>query len=454
MVRTPARGHAGAMTTTPPDAPTGTAPDPGDGGPRATRDQVRDLGRLRRSRTDRKVAGVAGGLARHLDIDPVILRVAFVVLVFFGGAGLLLYGACWLLVPEEGSDSAPISLDERSRTVALAIVGGLAVVALIGDSWGFFGFPWPLAIIAVVALLILTRRGVSGPGTPVPGAGVPAWSRPAGPAPTYAAPTHTSPTYAGPAYAGPTYPATPGYAVPATPRNPRRRGPVLFWFTLALITLALGVLGIVDLAGAPVADPAYPALAVGLTGAMLLVGAFWGRAGGLILLGLVSSFALTGATVAGQFDGETVHEKPLTAAAVQDSYDIGMGELVLDLSKVADPQSLDGRQIHLEAGIGRIEVIVPRGVDIDASGRVGGPGHVVLFGDDLGGVDTTLERRRDGGTDAALLTIDAELGIGEIEVRLAAPVPAPAPAVPNTPDHANTPNTPTTPNGHSRRSHR
>jgi hypothetical protein len=225
---------------------------------------------------------------------------------------------------------------------------------------------------------------------------------------------------------------------------------VLFWFTLALITLALGVLGIVDLAGAPVADPAYPALAVGLTGAMLVVGAFWGRAGGLILLGLVSSFALTGATVAGQFDGETVHEKPLTAAAVQDSYDIGMGELVLDLSKVADPQSLDGRQIHLEAGVGRIEVIVPRGVDIDASGQVGGPGHVVLFGDDKGGVDTTLERRRDGGTDAALLTIDAELGIGEIEVRLAAP----APAVPTTPDQANTPNTPTTPNGHSRRSHR
>src|SRR5689334_7243536 len=76
----------GAMTTTPPEAPTD--------GPRVTRDEVRDLARLRRSLTDRRVAGVAGGLGRHLDVDPLILRVAFVVLTFFGGAGLILYGAC------------------------------------------------------------------------------------------------------------------------------------------------------------------------------------------------------------------------------------------------------------------------------------------------------------------------------------------------------------------------
>ena len=42
--------------------------------------EARDLSRLRRSSTDRHVAGVAGGLGRHLDVDPVILRVAFVVL--------------------------------------------------------------------------------------------------------------------------------------------------------------------------------------------------------------------------------------------------------------------------------------------------------------------------------------------------------------------------------------
>ena len=97
------------MTQNPPEAPAEHPSDAGghagpDGGPRVTRDEIRDLGRLRRSRDDRKIAGVAGGLARHLDIDPIIVRVALVVLIFFGGAGLLIYGAGWLLVPEEGTE--------------------------------------------------------------------------------------------------------------------------------------------------------------------------------------------------------------------------------------------------------------------------------------------------------------------------------------------------------------
>ena len=148
------------MTTTPPDAPIGPPPpDPtGDHGPRVDRDQVRDLGRLRRSRSDRKVAGVAGGLGRHLDIDPLILRVAFVVLVFFGGAGLIVYAACWLLVPEDGSDRAAIHLDERSRTFVLIGAGAIAALAMIGDSWGGGWFPWPVAVVALIALWLLTRN--------------------------------------------------------------------------------------------------------------------------------------------------------------------------------------------------------------------------------------------------------------------------------------------------------
>ena len=156
------------MTSTPPEAP----PPLDDGqGPRVTRDEIRDLGRLRRSVTDRKVAGVAGGLGRHLDIDPVIFRVAFVVLVFFGGAGLILYGALWLLVPEEGRDRAAVGLDERSRSIALIIVGVLAALALLGDSLGRFWFPWPVAIIAVVVLLLVTRR--DNPSTRPPAAAAP-----------------------------------------------------------------------------------------------------------------------------------------------------------------------------------------------------------------------------------------------------------------------------------------
>src|SRR6185436_14927780 len=122
------------MTTTPPDTspPQGPAPD---SGPRVGWDDIRDLARIRRSRSDRKVAGVAGGLGRHLDIDPVILRVAFVVLTFFGGVGLLLYVALWLLLPDDGKDWAKIKLDRRSRTVALVMVGILALVLLFSHGW-------------------------------------------------------------------------------------------------------------------------------------------------------------------------------------------------------------------------------------------------------------------------------------------------------------------------------
>ena len=318
------------MTTTPPEAPSGPpAGNPGDDGPRVTRDEMRDLGRLRRSATDRKVAGVAGGLARHLDVDPLILRVAFVVLAFFGGAGLILYGACWLLVPEEETGEAAVNLDERSRTLALLVVGAIAAFALIGDSWGVFWFPWPLAIVALVVLFFITRKDRRTPPGPAAGPQQPAGQYTPQPeqwnAPTY-------PGYTG--YAASPYPETgPAYGPPEPaparkrPRDPRRRGPILFWFTLALITLGLGILGTIDVAGAPVADGAYPALAVGTIGVMLLVGAFCGRAGGLIVLGLVASFGLAGATAADQWDGTQRYESPDTAALVQDKYDFGAGEI-------------------------------------------------------------------------------------------------------------------------------
>src|ERR1044072_3988853 len=97
------------MTTTPPDTSQQPGPAP-DSGPRVGWDDIRDIARLRRSRPGLRVAGVAGGLGRHLDIDPVILRVEFVVLTFFGGVGLLLYIALWLLLPEDGRDWAKLKL--------------------------------------------------------------------------------------------------------------------------------------------------------------------------------------------------------------------------------------------------------------------------------------------------------------------------------------------------------
>ncbi len=404
---------AGSPGDTPQPSAAGAAHDPASGGPRVTKDEVRDLGRLRRSITDRKVAGVAGGLARHLDIDPVIVRVALVVLIFFGGAGLIVYGACWLLVPEEGRRSARLHLDDRSRSVALIVVGVLAAVSAVGDTWGAFRFPWPLAIVALVVLLMLNRRDrASGHREPAP---TETTSAPPAHAPAIAQSTYEQPAY------------QPAYAQGAHPRAPRRRGPVLFWFTLALIALGIGVLGIFDLAGAPVADSAYPALAVGLSGLMLLVGAFYGRAGGLILLGLVSTMALAGASAADNWETTTVSERPTSAAQVADGYSFSTGEFVLDLSSVSDVAALDGRTIELNGDIGHLEVILPAGIETRMQASVHWVGSVDFFGRTNEGFDVTASRFHNGdpGTgdttvattsDTPTLVIAADLNLGHVEV--------------------------------------
>jgi phage shock protein C len=57
--------------------------------------------KLYRSRTDRKLAGVCGGLAQYFNLDATLLRVLFVVLAVLGGSGLVLYLAMWIIVPNE-----------------------------------------------------------------------------------------------------------------------------------------------------------------------------------------------------------------------------------------------------------------------------------------------------------------------------------------------------------------
>lgn len=59
--------------------------------------------RLYRSREDRSVAGVAGGLAEYFQVDPTLVRILFVIFTIAGGPGLLLYVILWIVMPEEPS---------------------------------------------------------------------------------------------------------------------------------------------------------------------------------------------------------------------------------------------------------------------------------------------------------------------------------------------------------------
>ncbi|MFN8193455.1 MAG: PspC domain-containing protein [Nocardioidaceae bacterium] len=454
------------MTTTPPQAPHEPGPQPdGADRPRPTGDQLRDVSRLRRTvGVQRKVAGVAGGLARHFDIDPVIVRVAFVVLAIFGGGGVLLYIALWLLLPDDEGSSATFSLDHRSLSVVLVVLGAVAALALLGSSWGGYHFPWPLVLIGLVIALVVVNRqkndpqhpGAPGPMAPPPPGAQPPPYQPFQPyqaydpqAPqtqettvqtpvgtpgdtgttgtaTYPTTGYQQPTY-GTAYPGyqtyqpPTQPpygaGYPGTMPAPFPPNPRKRGPILFWFTLALVVLALGVLGMVDVGGADIPGSAYPALATVISGVMLVVGSFFGRAGGIILLGLMSAVGLAGASVGEHVTDRTTTEAPQFAAGVQSRYNLDAGELVVDLTQVDDVQALDGRTIRIDGGAGRIVVIVPEDMDVDATAVVDGPGRVEVFGTERDGIDNRLSGSHDVIGENGSLDIHAELGIGEIEIR-------------------------------------
>jgi phage shock protein C len=67
--------------------------------------------KLYRSRSNRQVAGVCGGLAQYFNLDATLIRILFVVLAVLGGSGLLLYVAMWIIVPNEPSTAAQSSRD-------------------------------------------------------------------------------------------------------------------------------------------------------------------------------------------------------------------------------------------------------------------------------------------------------------------------------------------------------
>jgi hypothetical protein len=260
------------------------------------------------------------------------------------------------------------------------------------------------------------------------------WATAAGEAPSYDAPVAEQPgsgptsyqaSYEAPAYAGyeqpahqpPAPPAYPAKYVHPIPRNPRKRGPKLFWFTMALAALAVGVVGIVDVSGAPVADSTYPAVVVGVVGVMLLVGAFYGRAGGLILVGLLAAGGTAVGVASEEWDGERVEIVPATSGEVQDSYDYDVGEFVLDLSLVTDPEELDGKTIRMSADVGELAVVVPEDMDVTVTGTIDGPGGTTLFDEESGGIDHTSTASHDGGEDVPKLTLDLQLDVGHIDVR-------------------------------------
>src|SRR3954447_25378879 len=93
-------------------------------------DEVGPQRPLLRSRDDRKIWGVAGGLAAHLGLDATLVRVAFVVFTLFGGAGLLAYVVLAVALPEDDGTGKPVPESVWARLGKVVLVCALILVAL------------------------------------------------------------------------------------------------------------------------------------------------------------------------------------------------------------------------------------------------------------------------------------------------------------------------------------
>jgi phage shock protein PspC (stress-responsive transcriptional regulator) len=367
-----------------------------------------DPRRLVRDPNDQVVAGVCAAAGRYTGTDPVLWRVAVAVLALFGGAGLALYVIGWLMVPKAGEPQSVaerfLHKQDRSVTV-LGVIGAviLAVVllALLDNGPG----AGALLVLGGIAYLVARDRreavaapaatppaSTSMPGTPPPGAWVPP-------------PTAT--TFGS---------GTPPPGAAAAPPVRKERSP-LGRLTLSLVVVVVGVL--LALRESGVEELTAPRILAGVLlvlGAGLLVGTWRGRARWLLPVGLVVALALAATAAAEQVDFDGSIGERSWRAVDGGSYRLGAGEATLDLRSL---RGLDDVQVEARLGLGQLTVLVPEGMSVAIDAEIG---EGVIGGSAAPFGETDDEGRHEfvvGSADDVTVTLDLEVGVGEIEVRRA-----------------------------------
>jgi len=345
--------------------------------------------RLVRSRTDRKVAGVAGGIAQHLNIDPLLVRIVFVVLTLGGGVGILLYALGWLLVPQDGEDPVGGGALDRMRhstwiPIGLLVVGGSI---LLGNVFSWDGGAVFFALVLIALGWLLYREESVAPASGSPGGGA---------------------SFATPAYGG---------VAPSTAASRSAPASYLGRYTFAGMLLVIGFTALLETTDVITFDRRlYPAIALSVVGGGLVVGAFWGRSRALIVLGLllvpvVILASLIDVPLVGGA-GER-NFQPATATSVRDEYRLVAGEMVIDLTETewgSEPVSFEAT-----IGMGELSIIVPQGVEVDLDASVGA-GEIAFFDEFREGFDLDFDSVGGSGSPAAQLIVDARVSFGVIMV--------------------------------------
>jgi phage shock protein PspC (stress-responsive transcriptional regulator) len=298
--------------------------------------------RPRRRSSDRKIAGVAAAIARRYAIDPVLVRVAFVVATTWGGVGLLLYLLGWLLLPAEGNQASAESVVGRGRRSMSAVLT-IVFVLLILVAWAVLGVMngsniFGLAVTLGALFLLHRSRARWGeiPGSRPAGAPQQSDTAPAATAPASTAEDsqRNSPPAGDPlgvarfAWNLPEFSAQPE---PTTPPQGAR-------WKLTPITLGLALLaGGIARASAPALSAAQiAAMSLGVVGVGLVAGAFTQGGRGLIFVAVplaVLTLIISAVPVA-RFKVGSSHGEPATATQVQPRYSVTLGNSDLDLTRL------------------------------------------------------------------------------------------------------------------------
>lgn len=127
---------------------------------------------LYRSVRDRKIAGVAGGIAEYLKVDSTVIRLIWVLAILFGGAGFLAYLIAWIVIPEEKESFAQTGPEERTgpevekneiygRTgfwgILLIALGGILLLREF-IPYELTRYFWPIIIIGLGLFLLIPRK--------------------------------------------------------------------------------------------------------------------------------------------------------------------------------------------------------------------------------------------------------------------------------------------------------
>jgi hypothetical protein len=192
--------------------------------------------------------------------------------------------------------------------------------------------------------------------------------------------------------------------------------------TLSLGLLAVGVLVVIDVAGAHVPFNIYVGAVLAAVACGLLIGAWFGRARWLIPIGVVLSLMVAAGAGShpGRFHGGgDLILTPTTVAGIEDTYHQNLGDFKLDLRNVDFSGLTEPKQVDITMNAGDLTILLPPRVDATVRAKVNA-GDAIVFGAKWGGLGSPARDVSDNGTDGpggGTLLIDVTLNLGDLEVR-------------------------------------